>query len=60
MAKFASIMYTATGIAGMSAVAYDALAKAKRQSSVGAEQIQTDVFESSVSVFISFAQVIAD
>lgn len=47
MAKFASIMYTTAGIAGMSAVAYDALAKAKHYSNVGAEEAQADVFESS-------------
>ena len=47
MAKFASIMYTTTGIAGMSAVAYDAWSKAKHYSNVGAEEAQADVFESS-------------
>ncbi len=47
MAKMAGIVYTTAGIAGMSAVVYDAFSKAKRYSTVGSEEAQTDVFESS-------------
>ena len=46
-AKVANIVYKTVGVAGMSAVLYDAAAKAKRQSTVGAEELSADVFESS-------------
>ena len=49
MVKFSNIVCKTIGLAGMSAVVYDAYATAKHHSMVGAEEASADIFEKSVA-----------
>ena len=49
MVKIANIVCKTAGLAGMSAVLYDAYATAKHHSAVGANHSATDIYESAIA-----------